>query len=53
MATGDDATAAGMALVNGAVDLSNQLDDFDNQTRDYVANGPRYWSMPDASTLLR
>lgn len=36
MATGDDALAAGMALVNGAA-LANTLDDEDNKTRDYIA----------------
>lgn len=36
MATGDDAVAAGMALVVGT-SLANTLDTEDNLTRDYVA----------------
>lgn len=36
MATGDDALAAGMALVPGT-GKSSDLDMYDNQTRDYIA----------------
>ena len=36
MATGDDALAAGMVLVQGT-SLANTLDTEDNLTRDYVA----------------
>lgn len=36
MATGDDAVAAGMALVVGT-SMANTLDTEDNLTRDYVA----------------
>jgi hypothetical protein len=41
-ATGDDALAAGMTLVQGTSPASD-LDLFDNQTRDYVANGYTFW----------
>lgn len=41
-ATGDDATAAGMALVPGT-GLASDLDLYDNQTRDYIANGHTRW----------
>lgn len=36
MATGDDAVAAGMALVVGT-SMANTLDTEDNLTRDYIA----------------
>lgn len=42
MATGDDAVAAGMALVLGSR-LANEIDTADNETRDYLANGPKHW----------
>lgn len=42
MATGDDATAAGMALVPGT-GAAKDLDTYDNQTRDYIAGGPAFW----------
>lgn len=41
-ATGDDAVAAGMALVPGTGNASD-LDLYDNQTRDYIANGHTRW----------
>lgn len=39
MATGDDALAAGMPLVNGATAPANTLDTITNETRDYIAQG--------------
>lgn len=41
-ATGDDALAAGMALVLGTYQAKD-LDQYDNQTRDYLANGHTFW----------
>ena len=38
MAIGDDAAAAGMALVNGALVPARDIDDEINRTRDYIAN---------------
>lgn len=42
LATGQDATAGGMALVPGS-GAASDLDLYDNQTRDYIANGPKHW----------
>ena len=42
MAIGDDAALAGMALVPGSM-AANLLAREDNQTRDFLANGPAYW----------
>ena len=39
---GDDALAAGMALVPGS-GLASDLEEYDNQTRDYLANGSAFW----------
>lgn len=40
MAYGDDAAAAGMAVVDGAAADANTIDDLINQTRDYIAQRP-------------
>lgn len=42
MATGDDAVAAGMALVPGTR-AANEIDTAINETRDYIANGHARW----------
>lgn len=41
MALGDDAVADGMALVNGNQTLARDIDDVENQTRDYIAQRNR------------
>lgn len=44
MAIGDDATLAGMTLVNGAAaNSAPAIDDYINRAEDYIANGPTYW----------
>lgn len=50
MATGDDAAAAGMAVVDGAVTQANTIDTEINKTRDYIANGHVRWK-PSLSPL--
>ena len=44
MAIGDDAILGGMSLVNGAAaNSAQQMDDYENTGRDYIANGPTHW----------
>lgn len=39
---GADAALAGMSLVPGT-GLASDIEEYENQTRDYLANGPTYW----------